>query len=145
MFSQTTRAALVRAGYTEGRRVDRAPFEAAFAREGFTAGPFVRRFLESYGGISMSLRHPRNPSVTIAFHFDAARAASSVYREKVDELTARAKTPLCPIGEGLGGVLLMDVSGALYGALDDWFVKLGSTGEEGIEALCSGRDGTLMP
>ena len=145
ILSRAARLALDNAGYSSERTIDVGPFARAYQKEGFTASPSVWRFLESYGGLRFSLPHPKHPTVTLAFDFDPVRAASSTYPEKVDDLAARAGAPLCPIGQALGGVLLMDSSGAVYSALDEWFVKLGSSGEEAIEALCVGLSGTVMP
>ena len=144
MFCDSTLAALTRAGYTTERRVDAGVSERALTAHGFTPPARVRTFLERFGNLTVSLPHPTHSNVAMHFHFDAARSASSVFREKVDDLAARAGAPLFPVGEGLGGVLLMDPAGALYAALDDWFVKLGSTPEEAIEELCSGGSGTTM-
>jgi hypothetical protein len=145
MFSPAARDALSRVGYTEGRQFDIAAFGEKLVAEGFTPSPAPQRFLRAFGNLRISIPHPRFPNVTIDFHFDAARAASGIYREKVEPLEIRAGVQLCPIGEGIGSVLLMDPNGAMYAALDDWLVKLGSTPEEGIGELCSGGSGTPVP
>jgi hypothetical protein len=145
MFSAVTVDALARAGYVIGRRIDTAPFERALAENGFTVMPSVRAFLAQWGGLRVSLPHRRLPNVTTRFDFDAARAASGIYPERVDVLSERAGAPLCPVGQGYGAVLLMDPAGAVYAALDDWFVKVGSSGEETIEVMCTSQKTTPMP
>jgi hypothetical protein len=137
-------AALSEAGYALGRRIDVHPLEEALRKEGFLTTPAVRRFLAEFGDLTLSLPHPSHRTVTISIHFNAARAAAGVYREQIEVLEERIGAPLCPIGEALGGVLLMDPTGAIYAALDDWFVRLGMSPEEALEELCSGGSGTVL-
>jgi hypothetical protein len=140
MFSEVTRAALGRAGWRDDRVVDVVPFERALRAEGYDVPDHVRRFLAAYGGLHVSLPHPRFPRITIQFHFDAAQAASGIYREKLEALAERTGAALCPIGEGYGAMLVMDTSGRVYAVLDDWLAKVGETGADAIETMCTNRD-----
>ena len=143
MLRERTMSAFRDAGYEEGRQIDVHRFEDALQGSGFEITPAARRFLQRFGNLVVSVPHPAHRRVTISMHFDAARAASSVYPEKIHPLEERVGAALCPVGEALGGVLLMDPEGGMYAALDDWISKLGASPEEALEELCSGGSGTL--
>jgi hypothetical protein len=50
-------------------------------------------------------------------------------------------SPLSVIGEAFRGYLLlmMDTPGRVFGGFDQVFLVIGTSGEDAIEALCSGR------
>lgn len=130
------------AGWDSNRRLDTAPVIAAMTREGYTVFPVVNDFLATFGNLSLSYPHYRNPTLTDRCHFDAALAAQNVFTEHVSYWSDRIGAPLCPVGEAFNDhmTVLMAQNGAVYGGFEETLVKLGNSGYEALNTLCEGGE-----
>ncbi len=108
---------------------------------GFPVTSAFERFLEAYCG-----RHFEHPSYSSAsrekMHFDIDALGTDFDPEATEEYSERLGMPLIPIGEANNGhlMLMMDGEGALYGAYDRFFTKLGSDIEDGLNAIFERRE-----
>jgi hypothetical protein len=75
------------------------------------------------------------------------KTVSGVYPDVLGDYGRRIGGEVCPVGEAFHDhmVLCMDGRGAVYGGYDSFLCRVGSSGEDAIEALCSGRTPEEMP
>jgi hypothetical protein len=68
-------------------------------------------------------------------------------RERVETYEARIGEQLCVIREAFKEhmALVMSNSGVVYAAYDDTLVRVGQSGEDAIEALCTGKELEHIP
>jgi hypothetical protein len=101
----------------------------------------VRGFLREFGGLSISFPHHKVPDLVDDCHFDACHAASGVFPDRVAKWAGQVDEPLCVIGEAFRNhmTLVMGQSGAVFAGMDDLLLKIGDSGTDAIEGLCTGR------
>ena len=139
-FSAKTLNLLRRAGWHEKYECkDLHRYLRALEEAGYTVYPVVEAFLRRYGGLYI-------PDTNYQpFHFDAIFAASGISINNVKLLyNPRVNTQLCVIGEAYV-VLMMGPNGKVYLGYDDFMALVGNSGEDAIEAICTGRDMTEIP
>ncbi len=63
------------------------------------------------------------------------------YPKRVAAYSKIVGSPLSPIGEASGGYLklMIDERGRIFGGYDQVLLAIGTSGEDAVEALCSGR------
>lgn len=147
-FSETTNESLRHSGWTEGRSVDTTQYEQYLKAEGYPVHDTVREFLRQFGGLTMTYPHAKVPNKQDDLHLIPKRAGEIVFPEKVTEYYSdRAGTPLCVIGTASRDylVLMMDREGGVYAGFDEVFLRVGDSGADAIEALCSGRKLAELP
>ena len=144
-FSNDTRQLLLAAGWTEDRAIDVSGYERDLRREGYELLHSAAEFLGSFGGLVLEAR--LKPGVKATHHFDPSQAAENVDPGWVlGEYRERIGAPLCPIGMSDNCmVLMMDPAGAVYAGFDEALVKLGGSGEDAIETLCTNRKSEKIP
>lgn len=146
VLSDTSQRVLRLAKWTPERRVDVAPYRAAFAAEGLTLPPAVEKFLEQFG--SLVIKYEVRSGQTDVLEFCADDAVKNVGRVAIalleKELLARH---LSPIGHYQYGtcMLLQDELGRVFGVTDDATIIVGASGEEAVEKILSGATITLLP
>lgn len=139
-FSDRTLRVLTSAGWNPERVVEIDKQVRALEKDGYTVADAVRRFLSSFGLLRLEYAHYQDPTRPDHAHFDAAKAAANIFPEKVTNWSEIVGEELCPIGEAFSDhmTLAMGGRGAVYGGYEGTIVRVGSTEEEAIEALCSG-------
>lgn len=140
MFSEKTLAVLRAAYWSPGRKVDLEPFAKAYAAAGYAPPPKALEFLQEFGGLVLYYPHHRNPSSEDRCNFCADLACEWV-RSWMHEYEAHVGDMLVPIGQAFSMhmVLVMATDGAVYAFYGDLFCKIGSSGVDAIESLCTGR------
>lgn len=149
-FSQATQQCLERSGWDEKYRADISEYELLMGSEGCPLPPLVIEFLSCFGNLRVHYPHHKVPSVEDVLHFDALKAAltpKGKYCEDLDHYAARIVERLVVIGEADRGYLLlmMNSAGKVYAAYDDFLAYVGDSGEDAIEAFCTGRDFVVIP
>jgi SUKH-3 immunity protein len=143
-FSATTTGCLVNAGWHPGRHAPvSADTETALAAAGHELLPSARAFLAEFGGLTVVHPHFRVPGTLDHFIIEALLATNGRDEEWVREYERRTKErALTPVGEASRGYLIMcmDPGGAVYGGYDDVLLQLGTSGDDTLEALCTGRE-----
>lgn len=136
------------AGWSEDRRVDTTEYEKCLQSEGYPVHTAVVDFLECFGGLRVVYPHPRVPQATDKFFINPMVAAAHICIERVKEdYDERVGAPLCVIGEAFDYhmTLMMDSDGKVYAGYDDTLILVGNSGDDAIEAICSGRDKPKNP
>jgi hypothetical protein len=146
-FSETTLRLLGEAGWHADRAVDTREYEEALKTEGYDVTTPVRDFLARFGGLRVVYPHPKEPRESNDLHFDVHTAISSVFPEWADYYAQRIGASVCLIGQAERGhlALLMAPDGNVYGGYAEFLVWIGGSGEEAIEALCTGGDLKEVP
>jgi hypothetical protein len=140
-FSEQTIKCLYSAGWSEDRRVDTAEYERILQTADYPVHPEVKEFLRRFGGLQVVHPHAALPAYDDYFHFDVAKAVSSEWPLNVQSCGNVIGASLCIIGMSHREymTLMMDPSGKVY-ALYVQLFYVGESGEDAIEALCTGRD-----
>lgn len=146
-FSAETAKYLERAGWTADLVVDTSSFERLLREAGFFVNDAALSFLKKFGGLEIKHPHAKVSDMTDNMHFDISVVVRDILPSTVEDYGRIVGSSLCPIGEAARGyfILMMDENGAVYGAYDDFFVRVGPSGLEAIEALCSGKELEQIP
>ena len=146
-FSEQTVKYLNQAGWAPGAVVDAASFSKVLLDAGFAPNVTALRFLQEFGGLHIEYPHKRVPGMMDNMHFNSSEVVRDILPSTVAAYGAIVGGALCPIGEAARGyyILMMDETGAVYGAYGDFLVKVGDSGIEAIEALCSGKELQQIP
>ena len=143
-FSELTMQCLLKAGWRPGRSVSLpGEAEAELRAGGHALLPPARAFLAEFGGLTVVHPHARAPASPDSFVIDALLAAQGRDPDWVREYERRSGEPtLTPVGEAARGYLIMCMGpgGNVYGGYDDFLVRLGTSGDDTIEGLCTGRE-----
>lgn len=147
-FSAATIALLHQAGWSEERRIDISEYEKCLKAEGYPVLTVVVDFLERFGGLRVVYPHYRVPETNDEFWIDPMIAAADIYIERVSEdYNQRVGAHLCVIGEAFSRhmTVMMSPDGKVYAGYDDTLIRVGDSGIDAIEALCTGRDMPKIP
>jgi hypothetical protein len=138
---------LQQAGWGDERQVDTSEYEKSLKSEGYPVHTIVVDFLKSFGGLRVIHSHHRVPQTNDEFCINPIVAASHIYPERVEDYSERVGAPLCVIGEAFNYhmTLMMDSNGGVYAGYDDTLIRVGDSGSDAIEALCSGRNMPEVP
>jgi len=142
-FSPETEVLLRKAGWKENRVIDTTRYEKILLEEGFEVTDCVIKFLKEFGGLIIRHPHAKVSGTEDYFHLDAAKAARRVDPNWVrEDYSQRVGKKLCVIGDAFNEymVLSMSADGEVFAGFDDILVYVGSSGEEAIEAICSGKE-----
>lgn len=143
-FGELTTQCLLKAGWHPGRYVPLpGETEAELRAGGHVLLPSARAFLAEFGGLTIACPHGRTQAAPDSFVIDAMPAARGRDPDWVREYERRSGEPdLTPVGEAAHGHLIMCMGpgGHVYGGYDDFLVRLGTSGDDAIEGLCTGRE-----
>jgi len=143
-FGELTLQCLLTAGWHPGRNVSLPEQAETEPRaDGHALLPSARAFLAEFGGLTVVHPHARAPASTDRFVIDALVAARGTDPDWVRDYERRSgETALTPVGEAARGYLIMCMGpgGHLYGGYDNFLVRLGTSGDDAIEGLCTGRE-----
>lgn len=143
-FSDLTTQCLLKAGWHPGRNVALPQgTEAGLRADGHVLLPSARAFLAEFGGLTVVHPHARAPTSPDRFVIDALLAANGGDPSWVREYERRSGEPsLTPVGEAARGYLIMCMGpgGHVYGGYDNTLIRLGTSGNDAIEGLCTGRE-----
>jgi hypothetical protein len=146
-FSPKTRSLLEAAGWSDSREIDTTGYEKTLRERSYPVHPSVLEFLSRFGGLIVIHPHARVPGMQDRFHFDASRAAESVFPAWVKEYSARLNAPLCVVGQAYREymVVMMDPQGRMFAGYDHILVELGTSFVEAIENICAGKQHPRIP
>jgi hypothetical protein len=147
-FSMNTEALLIKAGWQEGRKIDTTKYEQILRKEGFEVPNCVIALLQEFGGLRVVHPHAKVPKETNDFIFDVDKAVVEYgYSWAKRNYNHRVGKKLCSVGEACNAhmILVMSSDGEVFGGFDDFLCYIGSSGDDAIEALCSGRDVREIP
>jgi hypothetical protein len=143
-FSKLTMQCLLKAGWHADRNVSLPQeTEAELRADGHALLPSARAFLAEFGGLTVVHPHARVPATPDRFVIDALLATQGTDPRWVREYERRSGEPaLTPVGEAARGYLIMCMGqgGHVYGGYDSFLVRLGTSGDDVIEGLCTGRE-----
>jgi SUKH-3 immunity protein len=144
-FSFDTLTFLYKAGWSPAYRYDTNAFIQLYTRAGCPPTKNVSEFLERFGGLYIStVSKPRS-----ALYFEIDPLTSTVYTgdicsdyDYICEAIGIPNVPFYEIGSSdrRNMELLMATTGQVYALQDEVLLKVGLTGEDAIEALCTGRE-----
>jgi hypothetical protein len=147
-FSTNTKSLLIKAGWQEGRKVDTTGYEQVLIEEGFEIPNCAITLLQEFGGLRIVHPHAKVPRETDDFIFEAVKATFMSRADWVKEnYSRRVGKKLCSIGEASDAhmILAMSSDGEVFGGFDDFLCYVGSSGDDAIEAFCSGREVREIP
>ena len=146
-FTRRTTEYLQHAGWDPNRTVDTTSFETSLNATGLLVHTAALNFLREFGGLRIQYPHAKVPDMQDEMHFDPSIVAKHIQPTAVKAYSKIVDGRLCPIGEAARGylVLLMDEKGVVYASYDDFFARVGPSGPEAIETLCSGKDLETIP
>lgn len=143
-FSKKTLDLLRHAGWKEDWKAAHLnEYQQILTDEGFELSDTVTQFLTRFGGLLVEHPHAQLPEETEHFHFEVIKAVEGIDPDWVKEdYSERVGKPLCIIGEAFNRymVLAMSPDGQVYAGFDGTLVHVGQSGEDAIEALCTGRE-----
>ena len=153
-FSALTLECLRNASWTPDRKIDVSQYKVLLQSEGYPVHESVISFLEKYGALEVNHKHAkaedlRKKGLNDDDHFstDVADAIASFDKGWPDSYSVRVGAPLCVIGQAFRGYMLltMDGKGRVFAGYDDCLSRIADSGEDAIEALCTGRKSTHIP
>lgn len=147
-LSERTTALLQQAGWSPTRQVDTGVYERALAAEGYPVHQRVKAFLSAYAPLRIFAPVEGSRTEAREILIDPLLAMEAVYVERVaEDYSPRVGQALCVVGQYHDGnvVLLMDAEGGVYGGYDETLLHLGETGEQALEAMCSGGSFSEVP
>jgi hypothetical protein len=145
MFSEQTQKILTVAGWSSDYSYDTARYKAIFAEAGCEVPEKVLKFLQSFGGLRLYYPH-RIDTKPVMMEFRPLIGLEALKTNICKDLEHYAQRiggdKIFPIGNfaGLYMLMMMDEQGIVYGAYDEFFVKVAESGIEAIEAICGGKD-----
>ena len=145
-FSEGTLSMLYRAGWSEERKVDTTAYEQRLKDEGYEIFPIALAFLGCFG--DLEIKYPNNlvPSIISGFSLNLLETLERTSLASIQTYSRMLKTPVTVIGmESDNGLLLMNPDGKVFDVFDTWMMEVGESGEDAIEALCSGRELKKIP
>ncbi|MCC2545622.1 SUKH-3 domain-containing protein [Hymenobacter sp. BT175] len=135
LFADDVQQSLIEAGWFRGRQA------GIQLREDGLELPAVRRFLNEFGGLRISF-HRNDGSVGVMVLQAPHLPLSTEARELQEYYSRQLGCPtLSFIGKAYRDMmaLLMDETGAVYGAHDELLYRIGLSGEQAIETICLDR------
>ncbi len=148
-FSKKTLDYLHQAGWYEYRKCEQFDeYKRILNQEEFELSETIEQFLKRFGGLIVKYPHAKVRDACDDFHFDVLKAIHGGDTNWVSgDYSARTGEELCVIGEAFRRdmVLSMSPTGKVYSGADDFLTYVGASGEEAIEALCTGRELERVP
>ena len=141
------------AGWSPTREVDIAPYIPLLEEEGSTVSDAAKAFLQRYVDLripiprEISLPEGRTMQRTETLMFDVMFFNGSLGPEVIAMKEQRLHTPLCQIGfwDGHQTWLFMAPSGDVYGVWGDSIIHCGSSGDEAVINMISGKNIKQLP
>lgn len=133
---------LIKAGWSEDRKVNRSALRRMIIENGYTAFHKVLDFLEAFEGIVIKYQKA-NTGTEGDISFDFEKAAELEIPEKIcGDYQMRIGRELCIIGTASKShlILIMDEDGKVYGGYDNYLIKISDSGIGAIEALVNNID-----
>ncbi len=148
IFSTDTESLLRKAGWQDRRNIDTTRYEQVLREEGFEIPTCVIVLLQELGGLRIVHPHAKVPGETDDFIFEADKATvehRGVWAK--GNYSHRVGKKLCSVGDACDAhmILVMSSDGEVFGGFDDFLCDIGSSGDDAIEALCSGREVREIP
>ena len=141
-------ALLIKSGWYEGRKVNRALLVQLLRSNGYEVSDKVLDFLESYEGIVIHFYNPmngfENDDITVSVEQGNELLTSDAV---VEEYEPRVGSKLCVIGTAYRNymALLMDDAGRVFAEFDGFLIKLGNSWLDAVEAVINGRKFEEIP
>jgi len=148
-FSKKTLDYLHSAGWYDGRKCEQLDeYKRILNQKEFEVSDTIEQFLKHFGGLFIKYPHAKVRDACDDFHFDIIKAINGGDPNWVSgDYSARTGEELCIIGEAYRRdmVLCMSPTGKVYSGADDFLMFVGTSGEETIESLCTGRKLEQIP
>lgn len=146
-FSDRTLQCLRSAGWSSTYRSDASVAATTLSNLGIPVFPAFTSFIERFGGLRLTYRHFRDPTMVDHCHFDAVTAANGVFPDRLKSWEERIGGPLAPIGEAFHDhmTLVMTVAGEVFAGMDDVLCRIAQSGERAVDALCAGKEPEEVP
>jgi hypothetical protein len=124
------------------RKIDITGYEEVLREEGFEIPTGVIALLQEFGGLRIIHPHAKVPGETDDFIFevDKAMVEHEDYWMK-GNYSHRVGKKLCCVGKACDAhmTLAMSSDGEVFAGFDSFLCYVGSSGDDAIESLCSGR------
>lgn len=135
------------AGWSPQRALDPAPFIETLRRHAFHVSKPALDFLSCFGGLTLRYPHHAVPTHEDGCHFHVESACEHACIELIQEYESAVGQPMSVIGEAYHEHMTMTMaeSGAVYGGFEDTLVRIGFSGVEALNVLCSGREPESVP
>jgi len=141
-FSTDTHSLLRKAGWQEGRKIDITGYEEVLREEGFEIPTCVIALLQEFGGLRIVHPHAKVQGETDDFIFevDKVMVEHEDYWVK-GNYSHRVGKKLCCVGKACDAnmTLAMSSDGEVFAGFDSFLCYVGSSYDDAIESLCSGR------
>lgn len=145
-FSENTLTILRRAGWTEDRSIDTTAFEQQLRDGGYDILPTALEFLSRFGNLVIEYPNHIVPSHMSGASFDLLDVLETTSPDELRVYSKILDAPVTVVGMTRDNeLLLMSDQGHVFDVFDAWMVEVGSSGEDAIEALCSGRELKKIP
>lgn len=140
-FSSLARSCLRAAGWREGRSIRTDHWESLLRSAGNPIHPAVITFLRELGGLKVVHPHWGLPGEYDNFHLSPSAAMEhfAIEGDGLYDYNDRVGKLLCAIGTSSADrmLLMMDIDGIVYTAVDDLLFLVGNSDTEVLEALCA--------
>lgn len=148
VFTNESYTCLLKAGWNSERSLNKEEIIEKLSIEGYSVFKEVVDFLASFEGIEVNFFNKKSKKID-DFNFCLERAFNLEVPERLmeDYLPRIQKQKICPIGTAYRDhfILIMDDNGIVYGAYDDFLVKIGNSYFEAINAIISDQEFIKIP
>jgi hypothetical protein len=144
-YSQRTLALLMAAGWYEGRTIDIAEFRGWLALAGYELHPKASEFLEQYGAIRVQSSDLWICGEPTGFYIGVGDWVVDETHSDARCFTRILGTSVCLVGLVASDYdLIMTITGEVLASLDNSIWRVGSSGEDAVETLCTGVPWTKL-
>lgn len=142
-FSSLTCGLLRKAGWFEGRQVDTTAFCESILAQGLRPNDCAIAFLSEFGGLQVVHPHWKVQESNDLTVLDPEEAWGAIH----PSYARRIGAPFCSIGSAhnFHMVLLMTDVGHVFAGYDQILQRVGLSGDDALEAICSGRPYDEVP
>jgi hypothetical protein len=142
MLSEKTRECLLKAGWTEDRRVDITEWVASLRRIGISPSPKAQEFMSQYAGLDIRIPayNPTTGHWEKDLQIELIDASKGTWPEEIQRIYDHSGVLMFPIGwhHGLYEIIFMAPDGSVFGYDEGELGRFSYPNEEGINAVVEG-------
>jgi hypothetical protein len=144
-FSDKTKEILYANGWSENRKVDIEEYKAYYTETKQPVSEDIFQFLRSFGGLTVTIPSTKFPKQRIML-FSINPHKHRRWQDAKDYGEQWIKKTLCHVGIIQNtNTFAVTPQGECYSMFDDFVTLFGASITEGIETLCMGEDGIMIP
>jgi hypothetical protein len=144
-FSDTTKAILYANGWSEDRQVDIEEYKAYYIKTKQPVSEQIFQFLSSFGGLTVTTVLKEYPNQTVKI-FSINPQIKRRAEDAKDYGEQWLMKPICHVGEAYSrDTFAMTPQGECYLMFEDFVYLIGNSITEGIETVCIGEAGIMIP